>query len=35
MDRLRAIPLFAELKDLVLRPYPPHGVGIHQAAQRH
>jgi hypothetical protein len=34
MGRLRAIPLFAELKDLDLRPHPPHGVTMHHAAQR-
>ena len=34
MGRLRAIPLFAELKDLDLRPNPPHGVAMHHAAQR-
>ena len=34
MGRLRAIPLFAELKDLDLRPHPPHGVAMHHAAQR-
>jgi hypothetical protein len=34
MVRLRAIPLFAELKDLDLRPHPPHGVAMHHAAQR-
>jgi hypothetical protein len=34
MVRLRAIPLFAELKDLDLRPHPPHGVAMHRAAQR-
>jgi hypothetical protein len=33
MVRLRAIPLFAELKDLDLRPHPPHGVAMHRAAQ--
>ena len=34
MVRLRAIPLFAELKDLDLRPHPPHDVAKHHAAQR-
>ena len=34
MVRLRGIPLFAELKDLDLRPHPPHGVAMHRAAQR-
>jgi hypothetical protein len=34
MGRLRAIPLFAEQKDLDLRPHPPHGVAMHHAAQR-
>jgi hypothetical protein len=34
MDRLRAIPLFTELKDSDLRPHPPHGVAMHHAAQR-
>ena len=34
MGRLRAIPLFAELKDSDLRPHPPHGVAMHHAAQR-
>jgi hypothetical protein len=34
MDRLRAIPLFTELKDSDLPPHPPHGVAMHHAAQR-
>ena len=34
MFRLRATPLFAELKDLDLRPHPPHGIAMHHAAQR-
>ena len=34
MVRLRAIPLFTELKDLDLRPHPPHGVAMHHGAQR-
>jgi hypothetical protein len=34
MFRLRATPLFAELKDLDLRPHPPHGIATHHAAQR-
>jgi hypothetical protein len=34
MVRLRAIPLFAELKDSDLRPHPPDGVAMHHAAQR-
>jgi hypothetical protein len=34
MDRLRAIPLFVELKDLDLRPHPLDGLVMRHAAQR-
>jgi hypothetical protein len=34
MFRLRPMPLFAELKDLDLRPHPPLGEAMHHAAQR-